>query len=229
MSVRTAEGLRARRHAESVAEIKVAALDQVAEHGPDGLSLRAVARAVGVSAQALYHYFPSRDALVTALVADSFAALAAAVRDASAATTGRHRIVAGSLAYRRWALENRSAFLLVLGVPLPDYEAPADGPTSTAAAELGSAFADAIFGDLDPADVARIPTPPGLRGAAPTDGAAGLPAGALVLFTTGWARLHGLVMLEVLGHLPWPQDSAEELCRAMAEDYADEVRRAASG
>lgn len=221
-------GLRDRRRAETVAEIKAAALEQLATTGPDGLSLRAVARAVGVSVQALYHYFPSRDALVTELVTDTFAELAAAVRAAAAdAPSARERSVAAGLAYRSWAHAHRSAFLLALGVPLPDYRAPEDGPTTAAASDLGSAFAAAIFDGLSARELAAFPQPSGVLGDRFTDAGAalGLPPGALFVLTTGWARLHGFVLLELLGHMPWIGDTGEDACRLLLEVYADEVSR----
>ena len=81
--------VRDRRRAETVAEIKAAALDQLATAGTGGLSLRGVARAVGMTVQSLYHYFDSRDALLSALVTDSHHALADAAEAAAAATRGQ--------------------------------------------------------------------------------------------------------------------------------------------
>ena len=78
--------VRDRRRAETVAEIKAAALEQLATAGTGGLSLRGVARAVGMTVQSLYHYFDSRDALLSALVTDSHNALADAAEAAAAAT-----------------------------------------------------------------------------------------------------------------------------------------------
>ena len=80
--------VRDRRRAETVREIKAAALEQLAEGGPSGLSLRAVARALGMTVQSLYHYFDSRDALLTALVIDGHRALTSAVQDAVDASRG---------------------------------------------------------------------------------------------------------------------------------------------
>ena len=60
--------VRDRRRAETVAEIKEAALQQLVDAGPGGFSLRGVARAVGMTVQSLYHYFANRDALLTALI-----------------------------------------------------------------------------------------------------------------------------------------------------------------
>jgi AcrR family transcriptional regulator len=224
-------GLRERRRAQTVAEIKAAALGELAATGADGLSLRAVARAVGVSVQALYHYFDSRDALVTALVADAFDELAGAVSAAaSAAGDPRDRVVAAGLAYRAWGRDNRSAFLLALGVPLADYAAPEGGPTSQAARRLGDAFLDAVFGGWSADELAAVPLPddvPALQAQLHGTGAlGGLPPGAAALFTAGWATLHGVVVLELLGHLVWVGEAGEDMCRVALLRYADELAAA---
>jgi len=52
--------------------IKEAAWKQIAEEGAPALSLRAIARALQITAPAIYNYFPDRDALVTALIVDAF-------------------------------------------------------------------------------------------------------------------------------------------------------------
>lgn len=213
--------LRDRRRAESVGEIKRAAVKRLAEDGHDALSLRAVARDVGVSVQALYHYFPSRDALLTSVIADSYDGLADAVQLAVAPgqELDEGRAVAAGLAYRRWALEHRSQFLLVLGVPRDDYAAPEGGPTTAAASRLGQVFYEVLFAGWSSAELAALPLPmrsapleqafADHRSAWPT-----LPPGAFAYFTSGWATLHGLVMLEVLGHLPWVGAAGEDMCRA---------------
>ena len=127
--------VRDRRRAETVAEIKAAALDQLATAGTGGLSLRGVARAVGMTVQSLYHYFDSRDALLNALVTDSHHALADA---AEAAAAGHARAAAAGAQARHhrgvpeWALANTSAFLLLYGTPVPGFD---PGPAS----ESGSA------------------------------------------------------------------------------------------
>ena len=227
-------GLRERRRAQTVAEIKQAALRELAATGPEGLSLRAVARTVGVSVQALYHYFDSRDALVTALVADAFDELAGAVAAAaSAARDPRDRVVAAGLAYRAWGRDNRSAFLLALGVPLADYTAPECGPTSRAAGRMGQAFLDAVFAGWSAEELAAVPLPgdvPALHAALRGSTAlGGLPPGAAALFTTGWATLHGVVVLELLGHLVWVGEAGEDMCRAALLGYADQLAAARAG
>ena len=226
--------LRERRRAQTVDEIKQAALRELAATGPEGLSLRAVARSVGVSVQALYHYFESRDALVTALISDAFDQLAVTVSTAAgAARTDRERTVAAGLAYRGWALDHRSAFLLALGAPLPDYAAPQQGPTTKAATRMGAAFRTAVFAGWTDDELAAVPLPADAPRLAAqlrrTPAVGGLPPGAAAWFTAGWAALHGVVVLELLGHLVWVGDAGEEMCRVVLLQYAGQLEAARAG
>ena len=204
------ESVRDRRRADTVAEIKEAALAQLAEAGPGGFSLRGVARAVGMTVQSLYHYFDSRDALLTVLVADAHHAVADAVQAAADRTRGQapeERRVAAAQAFREWAQANRPAFLLIYGTPVPDFTPSADGGTAAAAARLARPFADVVFDGWSAAQLAAVPLPPGaaeLADATPsTAPGVSLPPGAMALFIELRARVHGLVTLELLGHL-WP-------------------------
>ena len=70
---------RERARAELTAEITRSARDQLREVGAAALSLRAVARDLGLASSAVYRYFPSRDALLTALITDAYTALGDAV------------------------------------------------------------------------------------------------------------------------------------------------------
>ncbi|WP_181783726.1 TetR/AcrR family transcriptional regulator, partial [Pseudonocardia pini] len=130
--------VRDRRHAEAVREIKEAALRH---HAAGELSLRAVARDLGMSAQALYHYFPSRDELITALITDGQAAAAQAVAAGREAGGDRRgRLVGAAVAYRDWAVDQPHVFRLVYGDPIPGYAAPEGGPTVAGALRLGVEF-----------------------------------------------------------------------------------------
>jgi len=232
--------VRDRRRAETVREIKAAALDQLAEAGPGGLSLRGVARAVGMTVQSLYHYFDSRDALLTELIREGHDALADAVRAAADATRGEapaRRRVAASTAFRSWALANRSAFLLLFGTPVPGFAPDPAAGTSLAAWRLAAPFADVLFDDWTPAQLAAVPLPPGGEPMASVTmppppaplhdeydhRAATLPAGALALFIELRGRMHGLVMLEMLNHLAPLQDHGEDLLVAMTTRMSAEL------
>src|SRR6478735_8942894 len=98
---------RARARVEMTNDIKAAARRQLAEVGSDGLSLRAVAREVGLVSSAVYRYFASRDELLTALIIDSYDAVGVAAEAAAAASAGRalaERWKAVARAVRSWAL-----------------------------------------------------------------------------------------------------------------------------
>ncbi len=114
--------------AELVTEIKDAARRQLGEVGAPALSLRAVARDLGMVSSAIYRYFPSRDDLLTALIVDAYDSLGARgrarprPRPARPAPTrwpaGRH------LPGGRWALANQHEYALIFGSPVPGYRAP---------------------------------------------------------------------------------------------------------
>lgn len=232
-------GLRERRREATLAEIKQVAVRQLVTAGPAGLSLRGVAREVGVSVQALYHYFDSRDALVTALVTDAHRALASAVASAAAERADAppvERVVAVGLAYRRWAVEHRGPFLLAYGTPLPGYHAPNPGPTNAAAAELGTVMRDVVFGGWSREELDRVPLPPDagpdlharLEGSAERLGL-DLPPGAAAAFLAAWGQLHGLVMLDVLDHMPWLAPDQEDLYRVALGELAGRLAAFRSG
>jgi AcrR family transcriptional regulator len=194
----------------TVEEIKAVARAQMAAEGTAAVNLRAIAREMGMTAPALYRYFGSRDHLVTALVTDAYDALADAMEAAVAAVAaGRHadRVRAAFGAFRAWGLEHPTEFALIFGSPIPGYVAPeATRPagtryTSLLARLLVEAHA---AGALDPAAIDfRVPAELGRqledlqrRGFFP-----GVPVPVVALGLSAWTRLHGLVTLEVFGHL----------------------------
>jgi AcrR family transcriptional regulator len=219
--------VRERRRAETVQEIKAAALQQLAEGGPGGLSLRGVARAVGMTVQSLYHYFDSRDELLTALVVDGHRALAVAVAAAADDSRGRpqaERLFAASNAYRRWALANRPAFLLLYGTPVPGYEPPSREEVIGAAVGLAEPFIDVVFDGWSAEQLAGVPLQPGAERLTEIESdSVPLPAGALALFYELRAQMHGLVMLELVGHLNPMNDHGEDLFRGMINRTAGEL------
>lgn len=232
MSPQVTSALRDRRRAETMREIKEAALGQLGEGGPDAMTLRAIAREIGVSVQALYHYVDSREALLTALIADAYNGMADAVEEGGHSATGSQApVIPAGLAYRAWALDNRSAYSLTLGAPLHGYSAPEDGPTAKAGVRLGAAFRQVVFGDWSRDELAGVPLP--LAATRLTRELSSfaqqgldLPPGAFALFTEGWATLHGYVSLEVHGHLPWVGEGGAEMCSVMLTNYVAALQRA---
>jgi AcrR family transcriptional regulator len=116
--------------------IKETAWKQISEHGAPTLSLRAIARELGITAPAIYNYFPSRDNLVTALIVDAYTSLAESQKhsiEKIPANKLEQRFTALGLAYRDWALEHEQRYQLIFGTPIPGYVAPEDVTTPAAA------------------------------------------------------------------------------------------------
>lgn len=123
----TVRGARARARIEITAAIKDEARTQLAAEGAARLSLRAVARELGMVSSALYRYFPSRDDLLTALIVDAYDAIGAAAEQAAAeAGTDRplDRWTAVCRAVRTWAVAHPHEYALIYGSPVPGYTAP---------------------------------------------------------------------------------------------------------
>jgi AcrR family transcriptional regulator len=167
-----------------IAEIKTIARRHLETDGAN-LSLRAVARDMGMVSSALYRYFASRDDLLTALILDAYNALGEAAEAADAAVTERSQLRARWLATARgirgWALRTPAEYALLFGTPVPGYAAPAD--TIIAAARtpvvliriLADGFAS---GALTGASALRIGAPAGGPGALAAAGAARRPQAA---------------------------------------------------
>ena len=202
----SAGSLRARVRAEMTEEIKTTARRHLATDGAN-LSLRAVARDMGMVSSALYRYFPSRDALLTALIVDAYNSLGAAAEagDTSVAdrTALRGRWLAICHAVRAWALANPSEYALLFGSPVPEYHAPED--TIAAASRTPLALINVLKDSYDAgfstatdhlpaalhADMARLRdrTVPGL------------PEELLARGSMGWIQLFGAVSFELFGQL----------------------------
>ena len=127
---RTPDRPASRARAELTGEIKAVARRQLAEEGSAALSLRAVARELGMVSSAVYRYFPSRDELLTALIIDAYDAVADAAEQAEAAVEPRRPdAAAGSPSagpFATWAVANPQEYALIYGSPIPGYAAPQD-------------------------------------------------------------------------------------------------------
>lgn len=202
---------RARIRAATEAEIKEAALAQIARDGAAALSIRAVARDVGMSPAGLYRYYDGRDALLTELLTDAYEDLADVVAAATTiAGTPADQFRSGARAYRRWAVEYPNRFLLIFGTPVPGYAAPEGGPTVAANRRMGQAFFEVMVRAFAGGSVVPDPdwTPLGtdaeseladqLAHAAP-----GFPAGGIPVMLGMWAHWHGMVILEVTNQWHW--------------------------
>ena len=97
------------------AAVKRVALAQLESGGPAAVALNAIARELGVSGPALYRYFSSRDALLTALVFDAYEDLAAALEPST-------DLESFARAYREWALAQPHRYRLLFSAPWPGYD-----------------------------------------------------------------------------------------------------------
>jgi len=183
------ESRRERQRRALVEDILTKARSQLEAGGPSAVSLRGIARAVGMSAPSLYTYFASLGDLFTELIVQSFDSLAATIGDALEAAENdvlENRLAAGPRAYRSWALANPQHFNLVFFDQITGYKAPPDGPTVDAQIAvlrpIAAVYAEASGLEPDALD-------------APGDDLNG--------FLAFWGAFHGLVALEVNHHLDW--------------------------
>jgi AcrR family transcriptional regulator len=190
-------------------EIKSTAWQQIAEHGAVGLSLREIARRMGMTTPALYRYYPDRDALVTALISDAFASFAewleaACNKFASDDHAGRFRAL--GIAYRQWAIMYPQRYNLIFVTPVPGYRLPPEAEsvgqrafmvvvgTLGAAYQAGKLHISTGFAQLPPKILKylkamfkdrNIPYPPEV----------------FCLAIMAWNQIHGAISLELHGIL----------------------------
>ncbi|WP_272473609.1 TetR/AcrR family transcriptional regulator [Baekduia alba] len=203
-------GRRARLRAQTTAEIKAIALQLMAQGGPDAISLRAIAREMGMSGSAIYSYFATRDDLVTTLIADLYTSLVdqvEAARDAVGAEDVAGRIIAWGTAMRAWSLANPEGFRLIYGDPVRGYQPPASGPAPDAAKRACVGLVEIVASawpfakDLQPNDDHQWSDfSPGLATTV-RERFPALPPAAVALALRVWGRTQGLLSLEIYGHL----------------------------
>jgi AcrR family transcriptional regulator len=205
--VNSSRTARERVREELTREIIEIARSQLATEGAAGLSLRAVAREMGMVSSAIYRYFPSRDDLLTALIIDGYNAIGMAAEQADAACPPDDypgRLLAVGHAVRDWALAHPHEYALVYGSPVPGYQAPQQtiAPAARAATVYGKIVSDAHrAGALDPPGI--CPPPPASFG---PDAArlrdsvmAEVPDDVAARAVAGWAALFGMVSFELFG------------------------------
>lgn len=214
----TSASIRARVRAEMIEEIKAIARGHLAADGAN-LSLRAVARDMGMVSSALYRYFASRDELLTALIVDAYNALGDAVEAADAAVVDRSdlraRWMAAGHAVRRWALANPAEYALIFGSPVPGYAAPQD--TIDAAVRTPSTLVRIIADGVDsgrlraPLDADQLPDLVLADLVKARDvNYPGLPEALLARGMVAWIHLFGAVSFELFGQLNNVVEAREE-------------------
>ncbi|MBF6353209.1 TetR/AcrR family transcriptional regulator [Nocardia higoensis] len=219
-AIRTA---RQRARDELTSEIKQEARKQLAEGGSAQLSLRAVARALGMASSAIYRYFPSRDELLTALIVDAYNALGDAAEQADQpGAPARHRWLLVCAAARSWALAHPHEYALIYGSPVPGYQAPAETVDSGSRVvrrcgeilRAGQPLRPALPSPLEPALMTQMRAVLSREDLdlAPED---------FVRLLIAWSQLFGLISFELFGQFTGTADPAEALFGHAAAQMAD--------
>ncbi|MBV1848612.1 TetR/AcrR family transcriptional regulator [Catellatospora tritici] len=214
----------------TVVEIKDLARAQLVAGGPTGISLRAIARDMGMTAAALYRYFPALDALVIDLCTDLYEELrlaCEAARDALGPDADAvPRLLTMARELRRWTLDHRPEATLIFGPPLPGVEEFRERCVDLehAGARFGQLFIEPILelwrdGRLPPmghVDLSR------LKSALPNHGE--LPVEVTAVFLTSWTRLYGVLAAELFDQLNWTGVATEPLFEAELAFFSAQVR-----
>ena len=209
--------------------IKAVARRLLADKGVASLSLREVAREMGVVSSALYRYFATRDELLTALVFDAYSDLGATVEAADVTSEGlpprvRWRRACGAV--RSWARAHPHEWALLYGTPLPGYVAP---PRTIAAAARVTVVLGRIL------DEAHDAAPPRRRVTDAPDVATFLDVDALAAIVphlgvpqyvgalSGWTTIMGAVSFELFGHYVGSVTNGDAWFAALSDHVADQL------
>ena len=208
--------------------------------GPESVTLRAIAREMGMTAPGLYRYFASHEELLRYLVAGIFTELAADIRssiqsagepDGPLEPAQDRRQMAAEMAaachgFRRWALTHTAEFSLLFGVPLPGVNAGGWDIADECAQQFAGVYF-ALFRKLWDAYPFPVPAPdeldPGLREQLERYMAAidaTVPAGATLTFLRCWTLLYGAVSMEVFGHISFAFDDPAPMFDITLSDIA---------
>ena len=233
---------RQERRSQTVQEIKTLAMQQVSAGGPDAVTLSGIVREMAMSPAALYRYFASRDALLADLVVDAYDDFADSVLASATdrSDAGRHLtdVLNGA---RDWALANPNAYRLIFQTSIgsgqelaPERTIPAASRSMTTIVEAIAAVAEAAPETLTSAEASRASAVAQSDAALDTALAAWAersqlsqyPRSVLLLGLTAWTRLHGIMSLELGGHLPATGLDAGLLYAAEVDSIREQAKRA---
>lgn len=200
---------RQRARAQTLEDITRIGRRHLATEGAAALSVRAVARDLGVVSSAIYRYVRSRDDLLTLLLVDGYNELGDAVDAAAGAVAAddfRGRFMAIGRAVRTWALREPATYALLFGSPVPGYRAPSDQTTVPGTRVITALVR--LWEDAHEAGAVQVPDSPGLP-ISPALSAdmeriragfsVGTPDDLMARGVLTWAALFGCVSFEVFG------------------------------
>ncbi|MFI5720449.1 TetR/AcrR family transcriptional regulator [Nocardia sp. NPDC051750] len=226
MSTQTG-GRRARLRRATLQEIHEAVRTLLVEQGSAAVTINAVARQVGMSGPALYHYYAGLDALVGAVTADFFDELATAmeqVRDARAHAPVGERILAVCRAMRTWAITHPAEFGWIFAAPITPSNRQPDSERHRAGQRFERVLRDLTvelwqtrpFPVPDPADLPASLREQLIAYSASIDNQ--LPPEAAHVFLSAWIRLYGLLCMEVLHQLDFAYTDLEPVYEECLRD-----------
>ena len=211
-----------------IERIKSTSRRLMAQKGASGLSLREVARELGVVSSALYRYFPTRDDLLTALIVDAYNDLGdfaeRAVRRVPRAEA-RRRLHAAAMAIRKWAKANPNEYALLYGSPVPGYEAPSFTvePAARVALVLGTIVVEAWH---DAGTEERYRDALATRGVLERsldDVMPGVPESVRARSLMVWSLFFGFISFELFGHYKGTVRNATRFFTLVVDEAADLV------
>lgn len=189
--------------------IKETAWGQIAQFGAPALSLRAIARELKITAPAIYNYFPDRDALVTALIIDAYTSFGDSqlqARDSISENNHIGRLKAIGVSYRNWAHTYPQRYQLLFGTPIPGYVGPLEKIFPSSARSISALFS--VVESIRAAGRLKIDASPKVQDEYRPHYEmwqryfSGVHSQSMYVAMMIWARVHGIVSLEIQGNLP---------------------------
>ncbi|AJT40601.1 TetR/AcrR family transcriptional regulator [Psychromicrobium lacuslunae] len=198
-------GTRARAREQVLADIVQLAEVQLRDRGASELSLRAIARELGMVSSAIYRYFPSAEALLTALIIRAYQDIGDAAEQALRAATDQpalEQYLAICHGCRDWALANPHRYALIYGSPVPGYAAPRD--TVEPATKVGRLLISVAEMDRSAPSFSAAAQWPAERDSLQSRLSelfdAELDGDQIAIGVAGWSHLFGLLSFELFGH-----------------------------
>ena len=201
-------------------ELTAAARELLVAGGVDSVTVRAVAKELGMTAPAIYRYFDSREALLAAvidLLYDELADVLTGARESRRSGTLSDRYLIMARTFRGWAKEHFAEFALLFGAPIPGVGNPSEGSPNERGMNFGMTWL-MLFVEISQDDAPQPewprPIAPGLRNQLEryvTSIGNPVSVETTMLYLYCWQSLYGFICTEVFGHLAFALDSCDEM------------------
>lgn len=220
---------RERLRAATKKELIEAARRLLSEEGLEAITLRAIARDLGMTPPSIYHYFSNLEDLISHMVSGIYADVTDHVQAAARShERPNESLFASARAFRSWAMDNPREYALIFGTPIPGFDVYEDTATSASGRRFGETFLRLFLQLLESDALPVVPDSeidPALRDQLESYrrnlGVDDLPLGVLFAMVKCWERLQGCVSLEAFGHFRFVLQDAEPLF----EDMLNEISR----